>query len=127
MATTTSTAPAAGTTPAPGAPGATTVPTSTTTTSSSAKAKLKDQNQVPQTAPKLSANELERVTEVFKMYETGLREATIYPKVSVNSFSTLSIGNWKKCEDGMNHDPLDSRILMGLILLGIIKRGFEEL
>ena len=91
MATTTSTAPAAGKTPAPGAPGApgaTTVPTSTTTTSSSAKAKLKDQNQVPQTAPKLSANELERVTEVFKMYETGLREATIYPKVSVNSFST---------------------------------------
>ena len=38
--------------------------------------------QVPQSAPKLSANELERVTEVFKMYETGLREATIYPKVS---------------------------------------------
>jgi hypothetical protein len=36
----------------------------------------------PQSAPKLSANELERVTEVFKMYETGLREATIYPKVS---------------------------------------------
>ena len=29
----------------------------------------------------LSRNELERVTEVFKMYETGLREATIYPKV----------------------------------------------
>ncbi|XP_040580024.1 neo-calmodulin [Lepeophtheirus salmonis] len=29
---------------------------------------------------KLSENELERVTEVFKMYETGLREATIYPK-----------------------------------------------
>ena len=37
---------------------------------------------MPQSAPKLSANELERVTEVFKMYETGLREATIYPKVS---------------------------------------------
>lgn len=34
----------------------------------------------PQSAPKLSANELDRVTEVFKMYETGLREATIYPK-----------------------------------------------
>ncbi len=29
----------------------------------------------------LSRNELERLTEVFKMYETGLREAAIYPKV----------------------------------------------
>ena len=29
----------------------------------------------------LSKDELDRVTEVFKMYETGLREATIYPKV----------------------------------------------
>ena len=28
----------------------------------------------------LSKNELERVTEVFKMYETGLGEATMYPK-----------------------------------------------
>ena len=28
----------------------------------------------------LSKNELERVTEVFKMYQTGLREAAIYPK-----------------------------------------------
>ena len=39
------------------------------------------------TAPKdpnmqLSKDELDRVTEVFKMYETGLREATIYPKVN---------------------------------------------
>ncbi len=43
------------------------------------------QNEKPQTAPKtkqqLSNDELDRVTEVFKMYETGLREATIYPKV----------------------------------------------
>ena len=31
----------------------------------------------------LSKDELDRVTEVFKMYETGLREATIYPKVSI--------------------------------------------
>jgi hypothetical protein len=30
----------------------------------------------------LSKNELERLTEVFKMYETGLREAAIYPKVN---------------------------------------------
>ena len=77
----------------------------------------------------LTNKEMEAVTTVFRSFETGLREATIYPKVSVNSFSTLSIGNWKKCEDGMNHDPLDSRILMGLVLLGtyIIKRGFEEL
>ena len=30
----------------------------------------------------LSKDELDRVTEVFKMYETGLREATIYPKVT---------------------------------------------
>ena len=30
----------------------------------------------------LSKDELDRVTEVFKMYETGLREATIHPKVS---------------------------------------------
>lgn len=29
---------------------------------------------------KLSKNELERVTEVFKMYETGEGEATIYPR-----------------------------------------------
>ena len=35
----------------------------------------------PQTAPQLSKNELDRITEVFKIYETGLREATIYPKV----------------------------------------------
>ena len=44
------------------------------------------QNEKPQTASKnpkqqLSKDELDRVTEVFKMYETGLREATIYPKV----------------------------------------------
>ena len=32
----------------------------------------------------LSKDELDRVTEVFKMYETGLREATIYPKVIEN-------------------------------------------
>ncbi len=36
----------------------------------------------PQTAPQLSKNELDRITEVFKIYETGLREATIYPKVN---------------------------------------------
>lgn len=35
-----------------------------------------------QNAAQLSKNELERITEVFKIYETGLREATIYPKVS---------------------------------------------
>ena len=38
----------------------------------------------PQTAPQLSKNELDRITEVFKIYETGLREATIYPKVNKN-------------------------------------------
>ncbi len=32
-------------------------------------------------ASQLSKNELERITEVFKIFETGLREATIYPKV----------------------------------------------
>ena len=48
----------------------------------SAEGKKKEGEKLPQSAPKLSANELERVTEVFKMYETGLREATIYPKVS---------------------------------------------
>ncbi len=31
--------------------------------------------------PELSKNELDRVTEVFKMFETGQRDATIYPKV----------------------------------------------
>jgi len=35
----------------------------------------------PQPVAQLSKNELERITEVFKIYETGLREATIYPKV----------------------------------------------
>jgi hypothetical protein len=38
----------------------------------------------PQNVAHLSKNELERITEVFKIYETGLREATIYPKVSLN-------------------------------------------
>lgn len=52
--------------------------TATGTTSTSKK---DPKEKLPQQAPKLSANELERVTEVFKMYETGLREATIYPKV----------------------------------------------
>ena len=47
-----------------------------------ASKKKEPEKKLPQSAPKLSANELERVTEVFKMYETGLREATIYPKVS---------------------------------------------
>lgn len=40
-----------------------------------------DPTKNPQNA-QLSKNELDRVTEVFKMYETGLREATIYPRVS---------------------------------------------
>lgn len=57
---------------------ATTTAAATTTTSSKSK---DGKEKVPPQAPKLSANELERVTEVFKMYETGLREATIYPKV----------------------------------------------
>ena len=30
----------------------------------------------------LTKNELERLTEVFKMYETGVREAAIRPSVS---------------------------------------------
>ena len=30
----------------------------------------------------LTKNELERLTEVFKMYETGVREAAIRPLVS---------------------------------------------
>ena len=51
------------------------------------------QNEKPQTASKtkqqLSKDELDRVTEVFKMYETGLREATIYPKVI--SYTTCNI------------------------------------
>ena len=67
--------------------------TSTTATSTSAgpSSKAKDgKEKVPPQAPKLSANELERVTEVFKMYETGLREATIYPKVRVISIRTLN-------------------------------------
>jgi len=37
-----------------------------------------------QSAMKLSKNELDRITEVFKIYETGLREATIYPKVKIS-------------------------------------------
>ena len=61
-------------------PGATT--TSDTATGTTTAGKKKDpKDKIPPQAPKLSANELERVTEVFKMYETGLREATIYPKV----------------------------------------------
>ena len=44
----------------------------------------------------LSKDELDRVTEVFKMYETGLREATIYPKVRTRQlysklYKTLSV------------------------------------
>ena len=56
-------------------------PASSTATAKTAKKDSKE--KVPPQAPKLSANELERVTEVFKMYETGLREATIYPKVGM--------------------------------------------
>ena len=40
----------------------------------------------------LSKDELDRVTEVFKMYETGLREATIYPKVRKSNLSRIL--NW---------------------------------
>ena len=43
----------------------------------------------PHPAPQLSKNELDRITEVFKIYETGLREATIYPKVNSKSFSEI--------------------------------------
>ena len=31
----------------------------------------------------MSRNELERVTEVFKFYETGVRDAAMYPKVRI--------------------------------------------
>ena len=62
----------------------TTGPGSTTTNSAlnpnDPNAKI-DPTKNPQNA-QLSKNELDRVTEVFKMYETGLREATIYPRVS---------------------------------------------
>ncbi len=40
----------------------------------------------PESAPQLSNNELDRITEVFKIYETGLREATMYPKVKSIQF-----------------------------------------
>jgi hypothetical protein len=40
-----------------------------------------DQTTTANPNMQLSKDELDRVTEVFKMYETGLREATIYPKV----------------------------------------------
>ncbi len=39
-----------------------------------------------QATAQLSKNELERITEVFKIYETGLREATIYPKVRLSFY-----------------------------------------
>ena len=55
--------------------------TAATTGTGTTSTKKDPKEKVPPQAPKLSANELERVTEVFKMYETGLREATIYPKV----------------------------------------------
>ena len=44
-----------------------------------------DPTKNPQNA-QLSKNELDRVTEVFKMYETGLREATIYPRVRIEKY-----------------------------------------
>ena len=83
--TTTSSAPTSVTTAVPlGAPVPPTsaAPGTAVPPDGSAKKKYGQQQQVPQTEAKLSNNELERVTEVFKMYETGLREATIYPKVS---------------------------------------------
>lgn len=57
----------------------------------SAEGKKKEGEKLPQSAPKLSANELERVTEVFKMYETGLREATIYPKDLLVAMKALGL------------------------------------
>ena len=81
--TTTSSAPTSVPTAAPVPPTSAGTGTATTNPDGSAKkTKYGQQQQVPQTEAKLSTNELERVTEVFKMYETGLREATIYPKVS---------------------------------------------
>ena len=78
--TTTSSAPTSVPTAAPVPP--TSAASGTAPDGSAKKTKYGQQQQVPQTEAKLSTNELERVTEVFKMYETGLREATIYPKVS---------------------------------------------
>jgi len=79
--TTTSSAPTSVPTAAPVPPTSAGTGTATTNPDGSAKkTKYGQQQQVPQTEAKLSTNELERVTEVFKMYETGLREATIYPK-----------------------------------------------
>ena len=37
----------------------------------------------------LTKNELERLTEVFKMYETGVREAAIRPTVSCDLRRTI--------------------------------------
>jgi len=71
-------------------PGATT--TSDTATGTTTTGKKKDpKDKIPPQAPKLSANELERVTEVFKMYETGLREATIYPKDLLVAMKALGL------------------------------------
>ena len=39
--------------------------------------------------PDLTEQELEVVTTVFRNYETGLREATIYPKVRSSFADTL--------------------------------------
>ena len=37
----------------------------------------------------LTKNELERLTEVFKMYETGVREAAIRPTVSCDPIKNV--------------------------------------
>ena len=38
--------------------------------------------QDPNEVPEMKVNEKERITEVFKMYETGVRAAAMHPKVS---------------------------------------------
>ena len=51
--------------------------------------------QDPNEVPEMKVNEKERITEVFKMYETGVRAAAMHPKVSEFIYFCLKEGGVK--------------------------------
>ena len=52
-------------------------------------AKMADSNDINE-VPEMSSHEKERITEVFKMYETDVRSAAMEPRVSKTKSSSIT-------------------------------------
>lgn len=75
----------------------------------------------------LSKDELDRVTEVFKMYETGLREATIHPKDLQQAMKDLGLNPTEsEIQDLINEVERNGHIYYPAFCKVIMRKFREE-